>query len=223
MLKREKDNKPKLPKAFLPNQIQYLLNESKNTQPDFRNYAMIWTFLGSGIRNNELVNIQIGDISVRNQKIQVLPKGKSTKQERFITQVALRVLMDYINFKYEHLKKSLSKEKYDKLYVFSLDGHRAMSTDTVRDIVDKLIKRGEQKGIFPKDNGFSPHSFRHSFALYALEKGISIYKIKEYLGHSSIKSTEIYLELYDSQMVDSIEKHPFAQVELSYLKQKEGF
>jgi integrase/recombinase XerD len=215
-----KDPEQNIPKAFLPFQVQFLLDEAKNTQSAFRNYTMIWVFVGSGIRNNELVNIQIGDICEENQTIKVIAKGSSTKTKRFITKVALQVLMQYVNFRYDQHKKNLSKEDYKNLFVFSVDGHKPISTDTVRDIVDRLIKKGETKGIFPEDNDFSPHNFRHCFALYALEKGVPIYKIKKLLGHKSMKSTEVYLELYDSQMVNAIEKHPFADVELSFLKNK---
>lgn len=215
-----KDPQKNIPKAFLPYQVRFLLDESKNTQPAFRNYSMIWTFLGSGIRNSELVHLQIGDIYEESQIIEVIPKGSSTKAKRYITKVALQVLVHYINFKFGHLKKTLTKEKYNELFVFSVDGHKPLSTDTVRDIFDRLIKKGEKRGVFLEGNDFSPHTMRHSFALYLLEKGVSIYKIKKYLGHKSMKSTEVYLELFDFQMVNAIEKHPFAQLELSFLKNK---
>ena len=53
----------------------------------------------------------------------------------------------------------------------------------------------------------SPHSLRHSRATHLLEAnvGVDIYKLKEFLGHNNIKTTEIYLHLSTKSLVDSIE------------------
>ena len=40
----------------------------------------------------------------------------------------------------------------------------------------------------------TPHWFRHAFATHALERGTSMKAISKALGHSSIKTTEIYIQ-----------------------------
>ena len=45
------------------------------------------------------------------------------------------------------------------------------------------------------DKGFHFHSLRHSFASNLAQQGVSLYTIKELLGHSSISTTEIYSHL----------------------------
>jgi integrase/recombinase XerD len=240
ILKFEK-NRNELPKAFTPKQIQALLNYSRQTNLGFRNHAILWTLLGSGIRIDE-IHFTVGDVSVENQTILVQPKGfKNQKKPRHISKVALTVLTDYIQLKYGHLKSVLPRQKYNKIYVFTpahdvytsddpifttedKDGmkrKRPLSNHAIREMFDRLVERGVQDGFIPEDHSFTPHSLRHSFALYALESGTDIYTISEFLGHQSLSSTVVYLKLFNDHLKKEIEKHPFAKLEIDYLRRRE--
>jgi integrase len=97
----------------------------------------------------------------------VNPKGnKSEKKPRHINADALEVLKTYIRFKYEHLRSTMSEQKWRELYVFSTnDGETPISTDLIRDTFGRLIKKGIRDGIIKKGIKYTPHSLRHTYAM----------------------------------------------------------
>lgn len=199
-----------LPKAFTRDQIIAMLNQCRFSQNGFRNYTIIWTFLSSGIRLDELVQLKIGDILFEHDKIRIRAKrNKNELIERVISQEGLRVLKEYIEFSYGYQKNS--NDNYNSFYIFSNDGgNSSLSPRTVQKMVENLIINLKTKGIIEKGKKLSVHSFRHSFAIYALESGIDIYTISKLMGHTNVSSTEVYLKMFDYQLKEAIEKHPLA-------------
>jgi len=222
---------PQPPRAFTAEQINYLLNLSRLTRCALRNYTILWTLVGTGIRVDEL-HFQIGDVNLEKGWIKVRAKGrkKLAKVKRFMTKGAIKAITYYVNFTYSHLKNVLSETDYNRLYVFSDEnGRNALSNRAIQKMVKGLIDTAIednviQDKVWDSDRGegvkvnYSTHSFRHSFAIYALESGMDIYIVKELLGHKSIGSTEVYLNLFDEQYQKAINKHPFAQLETDQLK-----
>jgi integrase/recombinase XerD len=222
---------PQPPRAFTAEQIDYLLNLSRLTRCALRNYTILWTLVGTGIRVDEL-HFQMGDVNLEKGWIKVKAKGRKerAKVKRFMTKGAIKALKYYIHFTYFHLKNVFSETDYNRLYIFSDDnGKHALSNRAiqkmVRGLIDKAIEdKVIQDKVWDSDRGeevkvnYSTHSTRHSFAIYALESGMDIYIVKELLGHKSIESTQVYLNLFDEQFQKSIDKHPFAQLETDQLK-----
>jgi integrase/recombinase XerD len=78
-----------------------------------------------------------------------------------------------------------------------------MSTQGVRNIVTKYAQKS---GIHKK---ITPHVFRHSFATLLMESGVDIKYIQDFLGHSTIATTQIYLHISDEQKRKVLAtKHP---------------
>jgi site-specific recombinase XerD len=64
-----------------------------------------------------------------------------------------------------------------------------MSKETVQGALRRVLKQLKFK------KRISVHTLRHSYATHLLEAGVNIRRIQQYLGHSSLKSTMIYLHL----------------------------
>ncbi|MFC0212435.1 tyrosine-type recombinase/integrase [Paenibacillus chartarius] len=198
-----------LPRAFTKEQIEELVNLSRLSNDGFRNFVILWTFLGSGIRLNELTQLQIGDICFETQTIKVRAKGnKLHKEHRLITNTSLEILRKYINFKYGALR---NLPNYPDLYVFSANkGTSSLDDSTVQRMFSQLISEAQSISEEQKER-LSIHSLRHSFALFALEEGVDIVAISKLLGHKSLNTTTIYLQLFNNMLLQAIEKHPFAR------------
>jgi site-specific recombinase XerD len=53
---------------------------------------------------------------------------------------------------------------------------------------------------------YVPHDLRHTFASWLVQKGVSLYEVRDILGHSSIKLTERYAHLAPENLVGAISK-----------------
>ena len=59
------------------------------------------------------------------------------------------------------------------------------------------------------ERNITPHMFRHSFATYLIEEGVDISCVQQILGHSSIKTTQIYIHVSSQKQADILRKmHP---------------
>ncbi|NOU94908.1 tyrosine-type recombinase/integrase [Paenibacillus sp. LMG 31456] len=205
------------PRAFTKEQLDELLCHVRLGREAHRNFTILWTFLGSGIRLSELLYLQIRDIVSSRQEILVRGKGKKGyKQPSKITKSALDILNVYVNFRYHGVK---NEQDYLERFIFSDDkGKSPLHESTIQKMFASLI---DETSSIPKSDKkpyqLSVHSLRHSFALYLLESGVNLYTIKELMRHSWLSSTEVYLKLFDSMLVTAIDQHPLAQLKASDL------
>lgn len=77
------------------------------------------------------------------------------------------------------------------------------SEQSIRRMLKKYTK---QAGI---SRNITPHMFRHSFATYLIEEGVDISCVQQILGHSSIKTTQIYIHVAAGIQAEILQKkHP---------------
>ncbi|OMD92782.1 tyrosine-type recombinase/integrase [Paenibacillus odorifer] len=209
-----KADKNREPRAFTKEQLDELLSLVRLGREAHRNFTILWSFLGSGIRLSELCSLQVGDLIPTRQEIMVRGKGKKNyKQPSKMTKSAFDMLSSYVSFRYggvEHLSD------YSDRYIFSDNkGITPIHCSTVQKMFSALIAEATTiPSSDKKPYQLSVHSLRHSFALFLLESGVNIYTIKELMRHAWLSSTEVYLKLFDSMLLSAIEKHPLAQIKV---------
>lgn len=209
------------PKAFTKVQIAEILRIAQSRNHDSLYTAIIWTFLGSGIRINELCNLRIGDIEPDTQTINVVPKGaENTKKPRKINKLALMMLTDYIDKKLSQARENLPESEYQRLYIFSgKTRNKPITSRAIQQFLKSIIREARSIKEEDKDR-LGPHSFRHSFAIQGLEAGIDIYTLAKLLGHESINTTMNYLRFFDDQLREAINKHPFAREIIQQIRER---
>jgi integrase/recombinase XerC len=156
---------------------------------------------GSGVRNSELVGIDLEDIEQRQQAILIRGKGK---KERFVPlgDAAIAALRDYLPKRGELVVKF--KRSHAALLV-NARGERLTTRS-----VGRIVKRVAIAKGLPSD--VHPHTLRHAFGTHMLAEGADLRAIQELLGHSRLSTTQRYTHLSMRQIVDVYDRtHPKAR------------
>lgn len=187
-----------LPKAFSYEDAMRLMEWTyiADFRYDFNRYrarAILATFLFTGIRRSELLNLKFSDVRIKDKTIRV-ENGKGRKDRLIpMNRRLIEILNDYI--------KSREKEKKTTIYFFAtMRGDKRMQYSSIRRIFDRM-KQDLNMKIYC-------HKLRHTFATLMLRGNCDVYSLSNMMGHSDLKTTTIYLTLTMSSLKDQIGKHP---------------
>jgi len=153
-----------------------------------RDRAMLAIFYGCGLRRNEGVHVDVGDINF-DRSILHVKKGKQYKERLMpISKTALKHLQEYVyDPRGELLKGSKSEALFISLRAQRIDGQ------TLQLRLNHLQDRSNSTTLQEKEIGL--HTLRHSIATHLLQAGMPLESISRFLGHSSLESTQIYTHL----------------------------
>jgi len=143
----------------------------------YRNYVLLLTLWRTGMRNSDIVNLKKQDIQ---DNTIIVRQGKGKKDRVIPLESELGNLLGLF---VDRLKPR------DKLF--------PISQRQVRNIVYKYS---------PDELDVHPHTFRHSFAVHCLKSGMNIRTLQRILGHTSLTTTQVYLDLVGKDIVDDFEK-----------------
>ncbi|MBK5263087.1 MAG: tyrosine-type recombinase/integrase [Peptostreptococcaceae bacterium] len=183
-----KVNDPLCPPKFMTlGEVDILLNivYGRKARSEFerltfvRDTALLELLFAGGMRVAELCGLTFSDYDSVEQSL--LLHGKGSKERMiFITEEnAILALASYL--------KDRNKIVTSSEFIFLNKYNRHLTTQDVRNVVTKCAN------LAAFEKNITPHSFRHTFASLLLEEGVSIKYIQEFLGHSSIVTTQIYL------------------------------
>jgi integrase/recombinase XerC len=156
---------------------------------------------GCGIRNSELVGINLDDIRLSNEAILIRGKGK---KERYVPfgESARNSLAHYLSWRQQLL--ATLKKSIPALLINQRGGR--LTTRSVGRIVKRIAVA---KGLSPDVH---PHTLRHAFGTHMLEEGADLRAIQELLGHERLATTQRYTQLSVKHMMDVYDQtHPRAK------------
>ena len=184
-----------LPEVLTLEEIDRLEKEiDTSTTEGARNYAIIETLYGCGLRVSELVNLEISRVFLKDKYLIVNGKGS---KERIVpmSDMVIDLISDYLKVRGEVIKPG----EENVLYL------SRRGTRLTRQMIFTIIKRlATQAGI---KKTISPHTLRHSFATHLLEGGANLRAIQQMLGHETIATTEIYLHIDSTRLKEEILLH----------------
>ena len=178
ILPRPKKDK-KLPIVLSRSEIRSIIRCTIN----IKHRTIITLIYATGIRLGEVVNMLVKDVDFK-RKLIYIRAGKG-KKDRIVPlpEILVKQLKEYMNY-YQPGK-----------YLFTGWNNNQYSPRSVQKLLKKaLLRVGIKKHA-------SVHSLRHSFATHALEDGIDIRLIQEILGHSNIRTTEIYTHISNASIL----------------------
>src|SRR5216683_1755394 len=206
----------KLPRVPTMEEMNSVLNGAMPEIASFpeRDRLMLELLYGCGIRNSELVGINLDDISLSNEAILIRGKGK---KERYVPfgGSALAALSVYLPWRLQLLAtldntlkstpKKTMQAKGMPAYLVNQRGGR-LTTRSVGRIVKRIAVA---KGLSPDVH---PHTLRHAFGTHMLEEGADLRAIQELLGHERLATTQRYTQLSVKHVMNIYDQtHPRAK------------
>jgi integrase/recombinase XerC len=166
-----------------------------------RDRLILELLYGCGIRNSELVGINLDDVRLRTEAILIRGKGKKERYVPFgdAVETALAV--------YLPVRQTVLNEfrKNTPALLINQRGGR-LTTRSVGRIIKKIAVA---KGLSPDVH---PHTLRHAFGTHMLEEGADLRAIQEMLGHERLSTTQRYTQLSMKHLLSVYDQtHPRAK------------
>ncbi len=166
-----------------------------------RDRLMLELLYGCGIRNSELIGINVDDIRLSSEAILIRGKGKKERYAPFGDSVRAALAI-YLPLRQEALA---TQKKATAALLINHRGGR-LTTRSVGRIVKKIAVA---KGLSPDVH---PHTLRHAFGTHLLEEGADLRAIQEMLGHERLSTTQRYTQLSMKHVLQVYdETHPRAK------------
>lgn len=188
----------KLPHALSPDETAQLLAFDPADTLAVRDLAMFELFYSSGLRLAELTQLQLTDINFDEGTVRVTGKGNKTRIVP-VGELALHALQAWLR-----LRNTWTTPGETALFLSKRGRHIHPRT-----VAYRLQQRAQLQNL---DDRVHPHALRHSFASHLLQSSGDLRAVQEMLGHSSIRSTQVYTHL-DFQHLASVydQAHPRAK------------
>jgi len=194
----------KLPRVPTIEEVNTVLDSAMPECSAFaeRDQVILELLYGCGIRNSELIGINLNDIRWSSEVILVRGKGR---KERYVPfgDSAKSAVQSYLAARQRVLGET--KHTQEKALLINLRGQRLTTRSVGRIVKQIAVARGLSPDVHP-------HTLRHAFGTHMLEEGADLRAIQEMLGHERLSTTQRYTQLTVKHVMDVYDKtHPHAK------------
>lgn len=186
---------PSIRHVLTTQEVQELYQATADDAYGLRDRAMLSLYYGCGIRSSEGIGLNLDDVML-NKKMLYIREGKGYK-ERYVPFVD-KQQEDFENYlrhaRPELVKASLScgEGQGEVAFLLGYKGRRISYTMLLRSL-KQLQQRTGNEAL--QEKVFGLHALRHSIATHLMHRGMKFDYIGQFLGHSSLDSTQIYTHL----------------------------
>ena len=180
-----------LPKTLGRKELQRLRRATRDSEDPLA-LPISTLLLDTGLRVSELCGLDLDDIDTEDLSALVIG-GKGEKDRTVLfTQSTVKVIEAWGPIRASRL--SISNDEDQRALFLSSRGRR-INPRSIQKMMDRLADSAD----IPRSR-LSPHTLRHTFATGLLERGADLVTIQRLLGHASIATTRIYLEITDQTL-----------------------
>lgn len=186
-----------LPKTLSREEVEEVLDEFRddNDLLLLRDYALFELVYSSGMRISEVVNLPLSAWTKEDGSLRVI--GKRNKERIvFIGEIASNAIEYYLANVRPHLYKGEKKAK--GMMFLGRKGEMLTRQAVHKRFHERISRLGIDATV---------HTLRHSFATHMIENGADIRSVQEMLGHSDIKTTQIYTHLDTSGLLKEYDRY----------------
>jgi len=166
-----------------------------------RDQVILELLYGCGIRNSELIGINLDDIHWSKEVVLVRGKGR---KERYVPfgDSAKAAVQAYLPRRQQVLGET--RHTTEKALLINLRGTRLTTRSVGRIVKQIAVARGLSPDVHP-------HTLRHAFGTHMLEEGADLRAIQEMLGHERLSTTQRYTQLTVKHVMEVYDRtHPHA-------------
>lgn len=185
-------NEKRLPAVLSREEVRRIFSHVRTAH----NYAFLFTMYSCGLRVQEALNLQVSDIDGKGSHMIHVHRGKGAKDRKVpIPEETLLILRQHW------------KTHRNPLLIFPAlgrggrDAALSQTPMAVSSVQGAFRDAKAAAGIHKR--GVSLHTLRHSYATHLLEAGVNIRTIQQFLGHSQLETTMVYLHLTQKGQEDA--------------------
>jgi len=195
LLKIVKSQREKrLPVVIHREDVKAILNHTATAQ----HMTYLRTVYSCGLRLSEALHLTIHDIKGKLQQLHI--RGGKGAKDRFVP-LPMKTYLSLQDYWLRHRNPLLIFPALGRGGINGATSTRPMSVSTVQGGLKRALKSAGLSG-----RGIRMHTLRHSYATHLLESGVNIKTVQEFLGHTNLQATMVYLHLTNWGKEDAFKK-----------------